>query len=94
MVDQQPKLASEMAAAAIRTALAAQLALTGELVAALVANGGLTKQEAAEMINKLADTISSSLESSPSDLQAVFLAPMREHAEALRNIAADLKTPI
>jgi len=43
------------------------------------------------MVAELADTIATSLNLPSSDFQAILIHPMREHAEALRKIASDLK---
>ena len=61
MVDEQAKLAAELAATGMRLALTAELAFAGQLISALVAGGVLSKQEAVDLITKLADTITSSL---------------------------------
>jgi hypothetical protein len=91
MADEQTDLAVEHAATAMRFALAAQLALTGQLMSALVLRGVLSAGEAAETINKIADMIASSLDRATSDLHSVLSAPMTDHAEALRRLADDLK---
>jgi hypothetical protein len=91
MRNEQPELAVEHAATAMRFALAAQLALTGQLTSVLVSRGVLTADEAAETIKKIADMITSSLDRATSDLHSVLSAPMTDHAEALRRLGDDLK---
>jgi len=85
------KLAAELAATSLRFALAPQLAFAGQLMSMLVASGVVSNDEAADMVAELADTIATSLNLPSSDFQAILIHPMREHAEALRKIASDLK---
>ena len=62
----------------------------GQLLSMLIANQCLSKEQAGELLKKIADTITTSLDQPTTDLQAVAKKPLREHAEALRKLAADL----
>jgi len=91
MVDEQAKLVAEFAATAMRLVFTAQLAFAGQLISALVASGVMSKPQAMDLITKLADTITSPLDQASSNLPAMLTKPVRQHAQALQNIAADLQ---
>jgi hypothetical protein len=85
------ELWAQTAANSTRLALTAQLALAGQLASVLVASGALSAQQASEMLTKIADMISASVDDAATDLQSVLIAPVREHADALRRLASDLQ---
>ena len=90
-LSEQANLVAELTANAMRLTLNAQLALTGELVAFLVTREGMRREQVISMITKLADTIGSSIDDrAEPGAHSLLLMPLREHAEALRRIAADL----
>ncbi|HEY4858843.1 MAG TPA: hypothetical protein VII14_02775 [Xanthobacteraceae bacterium] len=89
MADQDTHLA-EQVSFGVALSLGAQLAFGGQLLSTLIANQCLSKEQAGELLKKIADTITTSLDQPTSDLQAVAKKPLREHAEALRKLAADL----
>ena len=91
MMAEELELWARTAATCTRLALTAQVALVGQLASALVAGGALSAQDASEMIEKFADVISSSADQHTTDLQAVMVTPIREHAEALRRVAGDVR---
>ena len=91
MMSEELELWARTAANSTRLALTAQVALVGQLASALVAGGALSAQDASEMIEKIADVISSSADQHTTDLQAVMITPIREHAEALRRVAGDVR---
>ena len=90
MAADEVKFAAEFAATSLRFALTPQLAFVGQLLSALVTSGVMSKDEAADVISELADTIASPLNEPASDFQAILINPVREHAEALRKLASDL----
>ena len=81
---------AELIRASVAFTLAAQLGFIGQLLSTLVATRALSKEQATELLNKLADTISLSIDLPGSDLQAVLKKPIEDHAEALRKLARDL----
>ena len=89
MADQDTHLA-ELASFGVALSLGAQLAFGGQLLSTLIANQCLSKEQAGELLKKIADTITTSLDQPTTDLQAVAKKPLREHAEALRKLAAYL----
>ena len=91
MMAEELELWARTAATSTRLALTAQVALVGQLASALVAGGALSAQDASEMIEKIADVISSSADQHTTDLQAVMITPIREHAEALHRVAGDVR---
>jgi hypothetical protein len=91
MMAEELELWARTAATSTRLALTAQVALVGQLASALVAGGALSAKDASEMIEKIADVISSSADQHTTDLQAVMITPIREHAEALRRVAGDVR---
>jgi hypothetical protein len=74
----------------IGLSLGAQLAFAGQLLSTLIANKLISEEQAKELLTKVADTITSSLDQPASDFQALAKKPLLEHAEALRKLAADL----
>ena len=90
MMAEELELWARTAATSTRLALTAHVALVGQLASALVAGGALSAQES-DMIEKIADVISSSADQHTTDLQAVMITPIREHAEALRRVAGDVR---
>jgi hypothetical protein len=84
IVEAQARLAADLAAQSLSRALAAQLAVTGELVAALARNGTLPLDQSADALFKAADLIMSNLDRSPSPFVATLTAPLQRHADALR----------
>jgi hypothetical protein len=70
--------------------LGAQLAFAGQLLSMLIANKSISEEHAKELLTKVADTITTSLDQPASDLEALAKKPLLEHAEALRKLAADL----
>jgi hypothetical protein len=84
IVEAQARLAADLAAQSLSHALAAQLAVTGELVAALARNGALPLDQSADALVKAADLIMSNLDRSPSPFVATLTAPLQRHADALR----------
>jgi hypothetical protein len=89
MADQDTDLA-KLLSFGVALSLGAQLAFGGQLLSTLIANQYLSKEQAGELLKKIADTITTSLDQPASDLQAVAKKPLREHADALRKLAADL----
>jgi hypothetical protein len=87
MVEQDLQ-AAESVNVSVELALNAQLAFIGQLISTLIASSVISAEQAVEMLTKLADTITSSLNRPGSDLQAIRTKPIREHAE--RELAADL----
>jgi hypothetical protein len=85
------ELWAETAANSTRLALTAQLAFAGQLASVLVAAGALSAHPASEMLTKIADMIDASVEDGATDLQSILIAPVREHADALRRLAGDLQ---
>ena len=83
MMAEELELWARTAATSTRLALTAQVALVGQLASALVAGGALSQ--------KIADVISSSADQHTTDLQAIMITPIREHAEALRRVAGDVR---
>lgn len=74
----------------IGLSLGAQLAFAGQLLSTLIANKTDYPKSGQELLTKVADTITSSLDQPASDFQALAKKPLLEHAEALRKLAADL----
>jgi hypothetical protein len=89
MADRDTDLA-ELASFGVALSLGAQLAFGGQLLSTLIANQCLSKEQAGKLLKKIADTITTSLDQPKTDLQAVAKKPLREHAEALKKLAADL----
>jgi hypothetical protein len=92
MVEQDLRSA-ELINLGLSLALGAQLALAGQLLSTLMASGVLSREEAVELLNKLADTITLSLNQPTTDLQAMTKKPLQDHAVALRKLAADIDLP-
>jgi hypothetical protein len=92
MVEQDLRSA-ELINIGLGLALGSQLALAGQLLSTLMARGILSREEVIELLNKLADTITISLNQPTTDLQAMTKRPLQDHAKALRKLAADLDLP-
>jgi hypothetical protein len=83
----QAKLAAEFAAQSLTYALTAQFAVLGALISALARNGTLPLDKSATALVEAAEMIEGPLDRSPSPLQAVVMAPLKRHAQMLRDLA-------
>jgi hypothetical protein len=92
MMTKETRITVEFAAQALSLSLTAELALVGALISALLRTKALSLEDAATMLNDAADQIGSPLDRAPSDTQAIVLAPLRRHCDALRDLAKQLST--
>jgi len=88
MVEQDLRSA-ELINVGVALALGVQLGFAGQLLSMLMAKGVLSKEEAIELLGKLADIVTASLGGPATDLQALTRKPLQDHAQALRKLAGE-----
>jgi hypothetical protein len=93
VIDKAARISAEFAAQSLSLSLTAQTALVGNLIDKLVKKGALSLEQVSDVLTQTADMITAPLDRSPSDLQAIMLKPVHQHADGLRDLAKKMTSP-